>query len=278
LYWAHQIGRVVGHLAKVPVIVSSQQSIDVWQKPWHRWIDRRTLPYCDVMDVNSTAAQQVIETRLQGSLRQPRFVKVENGVDFDQFKPINHAQARAFYKLPPGQPVGGTLMRLHAEKGAEKIPAFARRLLHAHPKLILLIGGTGPLESRLKKEAADLGDRIRWVGWQKDAVRFLSAIDFFWLLSREESFPQALLEASAVGLPWLAPNVGGIHELVEAGAAGLLAPTSDVEKIAETGEKLLSQLPEFNRIAQDAIPLLRERYSLEKMTEAFYRIAEKNDL
>src|SRR5689334_2713386 len=57
LYWGHQVGRVVGHWAKIPLILSSHQSIDVWQSPWHGWIDRWTLPWCDVVDTNSEAAQ-----------------------------------------------------------------------------------------------------------------------------------------------------------------------------------------------------------------------------
>jgi len=278
LYWGHQVGRVLGHWAKAPLIVSSQQSIDVWQKPWHGWIDRWTLPLCDVVDVNSSAAQAVLEERLKNASKRPRFVKVENGVDFDLFKPQDREHARLEFQIPPDAHAGGTLMRLHPEKGAEKIPAFARALLSADPKLILFIGGTGPLDNQLKEQTRDLGDRIRWLGWQDDTVRFLSALDFFWLLSREESFPQALLEASAMGLPWIAPDVGGIRELVEAGACGTLSPAQDIAKISQAASELLRELPSRSDKARTAVSSLRMRYSLETMTHAFYRIAEENNL
>jgi glycosyltransferase involved in cell wall biosynthesis len=278
LYWGHQVGRVIGRLAKAPFILSSQQSIDVWQKPWHGWIDRRTLPLCDVVDVNSSAAQSVLENRLKNAAKRPRFVKVENGVDFNLFKPQDRTQARQSFQIPAQAKVGGTLMRLHPEKGAEKIPAFARDLLSADPKLILLIGGTGPLEDRLKEETKDLGDRIRWMGWQDNAVRFLSTLDFFWLLSREESFPQALLEASAMGLPWTAPNVGGVHELADAGACGVLSASNNPSDMSAAAKTLFGELPVRTGKALAAVPHLHSRYSLEAMTEAFYRIAEENVL
>jgi len=169
-------------------------------------------------------------------------------------------------------------MRLHAEKGAEKIPAFARALLAADPRLILLVGGTGPQESRLKEETQDLRGRLRWLGWQEDTVRFLSALDFFWLLSREESFPQALLEASAIGLPWLAPDVGGVHELTDSGACGILCETGSAGPIAAAGKTLISELLTRTAKAREAIPKLQSRYSVDAMARSFYRILAENCL
>ena len=265
---------MIGRAAGVPFIVSSHQSIDVWQKSWHGWIDRWTLPLCHVVDVNSDAARQVLENRLRHAVRRPQLLKVENGVDFNHFQRRDRVQSRVAMGIPPDALVGGTLMRLHAEKGAEKIPAFARALLASDPRLILLVGGTGPQETHLKEQTRDLNGRLRWLGWQEDTVRFLSALDFFWLLSREESFPQALLEASAMGLPWLAPDVGGVHELSESGASGVLCGSNSSRAIAEAGETLLSQLAARTQSAHEAIPALRSRYSVEAMTRSFYRMLD----
>jgi len=278
LYWGHQVGRVIGRSAGVPFILSSHQSIDVWQKPWHGWIDRWTLPLCSVVDVNSDAARAVLEDRLRHASRRPRFVKVPNGVDFNRFQPLDRVQARQALGIPADALIGGTLMRLHAEKGAEKIPAFARDLLSADPRLILLVGGTGPQEARLMEDTKELGGRLRWLGWQEDVVRFLSALDFFWLLSREESFPQALLEASAMGLPWVAPDVGGVHELSDSGASGVLCESGTFGALAVAGKTLLSELAARTRAAREAIPRLRSCYSVEAMTQAFYRILKENNL
>ncbi len=272
LYWAHQVGRVTGRLANVPLIVSSHQSIDTWQKPWHGWIDRLTLPLCDVVDVNSNAAQQVLEKRLANAAKQPRFVKVNNGIDFQALTLKNKSKARDAFKLPLDAIVGGTLMRLHAEKGAENIPEFARALLKENSKLILLIAGTGPMETVLKEQTKEFGDRLRWIGWQEDIATYLSSLDFFWLLSREESFPQALLEASAMGLPWVATNVGGVPELLAAGACGELAPAGKPIQSAAVAKILISQLESRTRRAQEAVPTLRGRYDLANMTKAFYGI------
>jgi glycosyltransferase involved in cell wall biosynthesis len=275
LYWASQTGRLVGRAAKIPLILSSQRSIDVWQKPWHRIIDRWTLPLCQAVVVNSAAAQRVVEERMGSKTARPRIFKVENGIDFDLFKPRDRDQAKRLYNLPTHAVVGGTLMRLHPEKGAEKIPPLAKALLQKHKALYLLIGGRGPLEDTLKRQTAELGDRIRWVGWQDDAVQFLSALDFFWLLSREESFSQALLEASGMGLPWFAPDVGGVRELVEAGACGLLHPFQKLSVAESNVEELLAHLPSYQEKAQKAVDRLKNRHSLRTMVDAFYSIVER---
>src|SRR5205085_1586108 len=109
-------------------------------------------------------------------------------------------------------------------KGGDLIPLFAKQVLEANPNLHLLIGGRGPLENNLKEatENASWSNRLHWLGWESDGRRAMAASDFCFLLSREESFPQVLLEASALGLPWIAPGVGGIPDLVAAGAVGTL--------------------------------------------------------
>jgi len=275
LHWANQVGRIVGRVARVPFILSSHRSIDVWQKPWHRMIDRWTLLFCNTVIVNSDPALRIIGQRLSTSKNRPRLVKLENGLDLQVFVPLERQLLRRQYSLPLDAIVGGTLMRLHAEKGAEKIPAMADALLERHPTLILMIGGSGPLENSLKAATRQWGNRILWLGWQKNAVEFLSTLNFFWLLSREESFPQALLEASGMGLPWVAPDVGAVQELVRSGACGRFYPTNDLGKAIAAFEDLLAHLPQEESQAREAMPKIRARYDLSKMVSAFYTIVER---
>src|SRR5207247_1060882 len=84
LYWANQVGRVMGRLAHVPFILSSHRTIDIWQKPWHRILDRWTLPFCHAVAVNSDAARVVLEERIKSARTSPPIFKIENGLDFDK--------------------------------------------------------------------------------------------------------------------------------------------------------------------------------------------------
>jgi glycosyltransferase involved in cell wall biosynthesis len=273
LYSAHQIGRCLGRMARVPAILTSQRSIDLWQKPWQAWLDRKTLPFCDGVMVNSRAAAEVIRRR-RGSRPYPELFEIPNGVDPKRFKLSDARAARTRYRLPEEAVVGGSLMRLHGEKGADFIPAFASQLLPDNPRLHLLIGGVGPFEASLKRQIAgtSYADRIHWVGWEEDTPGFLSACDFYWSLSREESFPQTLVEASFMGLPWVAPQVGGVPELISAGAAGLTFQRLDIAAAVRQTGQLLKDLPASSQKAQKNRPLLETAYALEKMVDHVYDV------
>jgi glycosyltransferase involved in cell wall biosynthesis len=254
LYRAHQLGRVMGRLAGVPRIVSSQRAIDAWQMPWHVYLDGFTLQFCDDVIVNSSAAERLVRRRI-GSHATPRVTRILNGVDLNRFKLQDRDTARRVLELPEGNTrIGGSLMRLHREKGADYILRFAKAALMKNPNLHLAVGGVGPLETTL--HAASLketwGHRLHWLGWVEDTPAFYAALDFFWSLSREESFPQSLLEASVMSIPWIAPEVGGVPDLIAAGAKGQLYPSGNIDQAAALVHELL------------------QAFSVDKMASRFY--------
>jgi glycosyltransferase involved in cell wall biosynthesis len=276
LYSAHLVGRLLGYASGVPAVITSQRSIDIWQKPWQTLLDRWTLPFSDAVIVNSHAAAQVIGKR-RGSRVRPEIIEIPNSVDFDRFKPTDRTAARRRYHLPEDAVVGGTLMRLHREKGSDFIPDFARRLLSDIPYLHLVIGGVGPLESTLKKalNGTAYETRVHFTGWVDNTVEFLSACDFFWSLSREESFPQTLVEASALGLPWIAPDTGGVAELLFKGSVGQIYPRLDIPAAVHGTKELLEDLPERVQKARQSRELLQAHYSLPKMIRDVYAIFDR---
>jgi glycosyltransferase involved in cell wall biosynthesis len=273
LYRAHQWGRVVGRLAGVPKIVSSQQSIDLWQKPWHRAADAFTLRFCDAVIANSRAAEALVKKRI-GDVPRPQIFMIENGVEPATGREGKQSEIRSRYGIPADAVVGGSLMRLHFEKGADLIPAWAENVLTQWPALHLLVGGVGPLAQKLKASTANKpwSPRLHWLGWQEDRQTFLRALDFFWLLSREESFPQSLVEASSAGLPWIAPEIGGVPELLAAGATGFLYKPGDVRAAAEKVLKLHSALNALKTRAEQESFTLQGRYSVDKMAQLVYSV------
>ena len=61
----------------------------------------------------------------------------------------------------------------------------------------------------------------------------VAALDILVMSSYTESFPNAILEAMAMGKPVVATNVGGIPELIEEGQTGFLVPPRDPKAIAD---------------------------------------------
>jgi glycosyltransferase involved in cell wall biosynthesis len=74
---------------------------------------------------------------------------------------------------------------------------------------------------------------VRLLGLRTDVARLLRAADLFLLTSVSEGVPLTVIEAMAAGLPVVATRVGGVSEVVEDGATGLLAPPGDAAALAE---------------------------------------------
>jgi 2-deoxystreptamine N-acetyl-D-glucosaminyltransferase/2-deoxystreptamine glucosyltransferase len=114
------------------------------------------------------------------------------------------------------------LGRLVADKGAD-------RAIHALPaEAELLIAGAGPEEATLRRIAR--GRSVRLLGEVRgaDKRRLFAAADALVVPSRSDGAPTVVREAQAAGLPVIATAVGGLPELIDDGATGLLcAPTDD---------------------------------------------------
>lgn len=142
--------------------------------------------------------------------------------------PDREARARARHKLglPQDAIVLGTVGRLDDAKDPLGALRAALPLLHRAPNVRLLFIGDGKLRLPLRRAVEDLGcsGQVVLAGLQRDAFSLLGAFDIFFLSSRWEGFPLAVIEAMASALPVVAYDVAGIHEAVEEGKTGFLLP------------------------------------------------------
>lgn len=77
------------------------------------------------------------------------------------------------------------------------------------------------------------GNHVKFMGYRKDAMKFLYAADLLVFPSLTEAMPRVVLEAMALKTPVIASDVGGIPELVEDGLSGLLFSQSEPEKLVD---------------------------------------------
>jgi glycosyltransferase involved in cell wall biosynthesis len=129
----------------------------------------------------------------------------------------------------------GALGNLRPEKNLETFLLAARSIVDAIPSIEFLVIGDGPAANQLKQLANDLrlSQSVHFLGERPDVPDLLAALDILVMSSYTESFPNAILEAMAMGKPVVATNVGGIPEVVEEGQTGFLIPARDPKAIAE---------------------------------------------
>lgn len=128
---------------------------------------------------------------------------------------------------PPPPPTVRVLSvsRLTARKGAAALGAAIRLAARADPGLAFTIVGEGPGAADLAGAlgaVAEVGGRVRLAGARPPAAvpALLSGHHLFLSASATEAFGLAALEAAAVGLGVVSPDVGGVAQALAPAAAG----------------------------------------------------------
>jgi glycosyltransferase involved in cell wall biosynthesis len=103
--------------------------------------------------------------------------------------------------------------------------------------------GDGPQLSECQTLAETLGvdSSVQWIPRQphNDIPRLLTRWDLTVIASVYEAFGVAALESSAMGVPVVATDVGGLRDTVRHGETGLLIPAKSVEVLADAMVTLL---------------------------------------
>lgn len=155
--------------------------------------------------------------------------------------------------------------RLESEKNVELLIRACQRMQSADARLLIV--GDGPrrrdLEAIAKHSAA-----IRFYGALTDTRPFLAAADAFVLPSLSEGMPIALLEAMAAGLPAVATDVDGSHDLLSSEDLGVLVPSDDVSALACALERLQRAPRWAAEMGHHARQHVIDCYSAEAMVKA----------
>jgi N-acetyl-alpha-D-glucosaminyl L-malate synthase BshA len=103
---------------------------------------------------------------------------------------------------------------------------------------------------------------------------YLQSADLALVTSDTESFCLSILEAMFFACPSVATNVGGIPEVIEHGATGLLAPAGDAEALCCAVESLARDPARRAAMGRAAQSRAREKFSADVIVpryEALYR-------
>jgi glycosyltransferase involved in cell wall biosynthesis len=98
---------------------------------------------------------------------------------------------------------------------------------------------------------------VIFTGFRNDVARLMWAFDVFVSASKDDPNPRVVLEAMAVGLPIVGTTSGGVPEMIEDGASGVLVEPENSEALAGAIAWLLSEPGLAKRLANAA----RERVS-----------------
>lgn len=171
-----------------------------------------------------------------------RFIKPEQshlilgtGVDVERYRPTARQNER---------PIVLFSSRMLVTKGVleyvEAVRILREKGVIAH---FVLAGKTDPGNpASIPDQQIDAWSQsglVEWWGWQDDMAAALARADIFCLPSYREGVPNALLEATACGLPIVTTDTPGCRDVVTDGVNGLLVPVKDAQAIADALETLI---------------------------------------
>lgn len=181
---------------------------------------------------------------------------------------------KASLNIPSSARVVGAVGRLAVPKLPDDFVRIAAILHASHPDLHFVWVGSGPLEAGARDLARQLKveNLVHWLGHRTDVNKLYRIFDCFVLLSRWEGNPLVVLEAFAAGVPVIASDNLGTHELIESGKHGMLVPIGDIKVSASTIANMLDQPAWASKMTSQASEQLERTFSLTEMMQKIENI------
>lgn len=193
---------------------------------------------------------------------------IPTGVDSALYRQeVDAAELKASLGIPASARVVGAVGRLAAPKLPQDFIRIAADLRGTHPDLHFVWAGSGPLmeEACEMTHRLELENEIHWLGHRTDVNLLYRIFDVFLLLSRWEGNPLVILEAFAAGVPVVASDNLGAHELMADEECGTLVPIGDVQAAVAAVRHLLDNDSEAKKLVKFAKEKVDDVYSMKKM-------------
>ena len=254
-------GQPAAALARVPVRIANRRDVNPG-RAFHELVAQR-IGYSFAHRVVANCRAAADRLRFEG-VPARKISVIANGLDIDAYA--------------PRQPITvvrrvATVANLRREKGHDVLLDAAAIVLRRFPDAHFDLVGAGPERAALEARAAALSiDRaVSFQGHCEDIPARLAAADLFVLPSRSEAFPNAVLEAMAIGLPTIASAVGGLLEVIDHQRNGVLVPPGDPQALADQISALMADPIRAAEIGAAARARAHE-FSFTRMVSAFERV------
>ena len=137
-------------------------------------------------------------------------------------------------------------------------------------KVEFCIIGDGPLRVEMESLSHESGTRgtVRFMGHQDDILHHIQDLDALMMTSDHEGLPMVLLEAMALRVPIIAHRTGGIPDLLDQGACGVLIDDQDPAAYARAAMRLKENSELRTQIVDRALTRVSGKYSAKQNAQA----------
>ncbi len=268
LFHANLVGRFAARKAKTPVVISSVRLCE--RRPQRLLLDGLTH---FMIDTETCVSEEVLEyTARYARVPRRKLAAIPNGIAADfAASEAEGRRMRDSLGIAPDALVVLTVTRLAAGKGIDTLRRIADDVIAKRGDVHFVVAGAGRYLDDLRESA---NERLHVLGHRTDILELLAMANVFFLPSRREGMPNAILEAMSAGLPVVAFDVRGCREVVSDGSTGILVPRGNWLVASRAIEHLLDEPKTRERMGQEASHVVLEEFSLDatvRMTQELYR-------
>jgi glycosyltransferase involved in cell wall biosynthesis len=274
---AGTIGRLAALIARVPIRVhtfhghvfhsyfgSSATKLFIWLE---RILARFTTR---IIAISPSQADELVEVYQICPRHKIEVMPI--GLDLTPYTSSNAADLRAGFRAELGVaeiPLLTAVGRLVPVKNHMLMLDAVAQLIASGRSCLLAIVGDGPERERLRNRAEFLGiaKHVRFLGWRHDLTRIYAGSDIVVLSSLNEGTPVCLLEALAAGVPVIATNVGGVKDVLDGGALGMLVAANDVRAMSSAMIELLDNQALRQQLSLNGRRVVMDRYSTKRLVD-----------
>lgn len=228
---------------RVPVVVSER--VDPRDNPLRRgaWAVGQRLFY--PFATRLVTQTQEVQHLMRRWVRHGRIVTIPNPVPSHLF---------ATRLEPSAYPHIVSVCRLTPQKGVDTLLEALSLVVKDRPEVRLSLVGDGVDRVSLESLVENLGltGNVSFHGMLDDPVEVAKTAWIGCLASRNEGFPNALVELMAMGLPVVSTDCRSGPSEILGGGGGLLVPVDSADGLASALSALVSDEPTRRRLGEDA--------------------------
>lgn len=272
---------IVGKLSHTPVVVKmTKVGTDDPIAIRKRFMGRLQVKITGMADAIISTSSELTELYLRSGLRRELLVEIPNGVNLDEFKPVEdkslgtQSDLRVLFCGMVSRRKGVDMLMeawIEVQRKFEKA-----KLTIVGPKDERdQIGFNGSLYRELKALVKTKGLNVEFTGLVDEVKEYYRSSGIFVLPTKREGLPNSLLEAMASGLPCVAGNIQCIRDAIRDGYNGLLIPPGDPQALASALLRLLTFDSLRRKLGTAARQTVEAKFNLDMIADRYVALYKR---